>query len=218
MKIILRPALSSDSQALAELIYIAAQGHCQTSGYALSLGGSRAYQISQLEKLTRTKSKSWFHFSHFDVAEADAEVVACAAGFERAPADAEVDTALLEIGFSNADVEALHQRICEVYACFPPEPAGFWTIDHVAVLPSFRGKGLARALVVKAMDRGRARGFQHCLLDVFRGNVAARTLYESLGFRVAETFGEHVFPRLLDREAIERRKLTFAQSVATREI
>lgn len=204
MRIVLRPAVAGDSEGLAELIYMGAQSHCQTSGYALSLGGSRESQIKQIERLTRTKAQSWFYFCHFEVAETDGRVVASAAGFERIPTDAAVDIALREIGFSEAEVKALNRRIGEVYACFPVEPAGYWTIEHVAVLPAFRKKGLARAVTLRAMERGRALGFRHCPLDVFRGNVAVCALYESLGFRVTETFGEQVLPRRLDREGIER--------------
>jgi len=200
----LRPARPSDSDTLAELIYISAQSHCLTSGYNLSLGGSREEQIAQLEKLTRTKAPSWFHYGHIDVAEVGGRAVAQAAGFERRAADAAVDAALVEIGYSPAEIEALNQRIAAVYACYPPEPKNYWTIEHVGVLPEFRRQGLARAVVLCAMERGRKLGFRNCMLDEFKGNTAARALYESLGFRVTATFGEETLPKLLDREGIER--------------
>src|SRR5215472_14889790 len=147
MDAIFRTARRGDSAVLAELIYVAARAHYATSGYDLSLGGSRDDQIEQIENLTRTDARSWFHFSFFDVAEVKGRFVASVAGFERLATDPLVDRALLEIGFSQQEVDDLNQRIAPVYARFPAEPPGYWTIEHVAVLPEFRRAGLAGSLV-----------------------------------------------------------------------
>jgi ribosomal protein S18 acetylase RimI-like enzyme len=95
----------------------------------------------------------------------------------------------------------------KIYACFPPEPSGYWTLDHIAVLPAWRHQGLARRTIARALDRGRSQGFRLCKLDLFAGNVAARALYESLGFRWSDTFGASVLPEALGRDALERMTL-----------
>lgn len=52
-----------------------------------------------------------------------------------------------------------------------------------AVAPGFRGRGIGRALVLDSLDRGRALGFGVLQFNaVVAENVAARKLYESLGF------------------------------------
>ncbi len=57
-----------------------------------------------------------------------------------------------------------------------------WLIGNVAVLPEYRRRGIARQLVVAAIDLARVRGAACVILDVVEGNVPAFALYESLGF------------------------------------
>jgi ribosomal protein S18 acetylase RimI-like enzyme len=201
---ICRPATSDDAAVLAELIYLAGQSQYSNSAYDLSLGGSRNEQLNQIEKLTTTESRSWFHYLHFDVAEADGQVVAGAAGFDRITADENIPGALREIGWLEEAIANLDKRLEKVYACFPPEPSGYWTLDHIAVLPAWRHKGLARRTITRALERGRLQGCHHAKLDLFAGNIAALALYESLGFQWSETFGASVLPEMLGRDALER--------------
>jgi ribosomal protein S18 acetylase RimI-like enzyme len=57
-----------------------------------------------------------------------------------------------------------------------------WMVGNVAVLPNFRRRGIARQLVVTALDTIRAKGGDLVVLDVIAGNLPAHKLYESLGF------------------------------------
>jgi ribosomal protein S18 acetylase RimI-like enzyme len=57
-----------------------------------------------------------------------------------------------------------------------------WMVGNVAVLPNFRRRGIARQLVVTALDAIRAQGGDLVVLDVIAGNLPAHKLYESLGF------------------------------------
>jgi ribosomal protein S18 acetylase RimI-like enzyme len=50
------------------------------------------------------------------------------------------------------------------------------------VVPARRGQGLGRALMETAMDVARAEGADHMDLATSEGDIAARALYESLGF------------------------------------
>ncbi len=59
-----------------------------------------------------------------------------------------------------------------------------WEIGNVAVLPDYRRRGIARALVEAAIALARERGAKHVLLEVVEGNLPAGALYESLGFTV----------------------------------
>ena len=55
-------------------------------------------------------------------------------------------------------------------------------LAELYVVPAHRGHGLGRALMAGAIDRARARGADHMDLGTGETDVAARALYESLGF------------------------------------
>ncbi len=57
-----------------------------------------------------------------------------------------------------------------------------WEIGNVATHPDYRGKGLARQLVKRAIEHAREYGAEICVLDVRDDNQPAYKLYESLGF------------------------------------
>jgi ribosomal protein S18 acetylase RimI-like enzyme len=57
-----------------------------------------------------------------------------------------------------------------------------WYIANVAVLPHYRRRGIARALVEAAISLARAHHAEGVLLDVIAGNTPAYDLYASLGF------------------------------------
>jgi ribosomal-protein-alanine N-acetyltransferase len=65
-----------------------------------------------------------------------------------------------------------------------------WEIGHevhitnVAVHPSFRRRGVARAVLGSVLEDARRAGVELVFLEVRPTNVEAVTLYESLGFRV----------------------------------
>jgi ribosomal-protein-alanine N-acetyltransferase len=79
-------------------------------------------------------------------------------------------------------------------------------LGNIAVDAAWRRKGIARALVVAALDRARDRGIREVYLEVRRSNTAAQKLYRQLGFRqvgirhgyyVKPTEDAHVMRRLL---------------------
>jgi ribosomal-protein-alanine N-acetyltransferase len=52
----------------------------------------------------------------------------------------------------------------------------------LAVLPTFRRRGVARRLLASVVDRLAGAGCQRLLLEVAEDNAAARSLYGTLGF------------------------------------
>lgn len=54
---------------------------------------------------------------------------------------------------------------------------------NLAVIESVRHQGIARALVVQALERGVAEAAWRAVLEVRASNLAAHALYHSLGFR-----------------------------------
>jgi ribosomal protein S18 acetylase RimI-like enzyme len=67
-----------------------------------------------------------------------------------------------------------------------------WTPNEVAylaelyVVPDQRGHGLGRALMDAALDLARRRGADYMELNTAESDLAARALYESLGFSCRE--------------------------------
>ena len=55
-------------------------------------------------------------------------------------------------------------------------------LAELYVVPEHRGRGLGRALMEGAIEVARARGADHMDLGTSEDDIAARSLYESLGF------------------------------------
>ncbi len=64
---------------------------------------------------------------------------------------------------------------------------GRWVLANVAVLPEYRRRGIARALVTSAIDLAARRGGRELVLQVDQRSEHARRLYETLGFNVQTT-------------------------------
>ena len=60
-------------------------------------------------------------------------------------------------------------------------------INNVGVIPDHRGKGLGRALVLKALHGFAAAGWKRAALDVTADNQPAVELYKSIGFEIVRT-------------------------------
>jgi GNAT superfamily N-acetyltransferase len=55
-------------------------------------------------------------------------------------------------------------------------------LEELYVVPSRRGQGLGRALLEAAMDAARSEGAEQMELGTSEDDIAARALYESVGF------------------------------------
>jgi len=55
-------------------------------------------------------------------------------------------------------------------------------LEELYVVPERRGQGLGRALLEAAMEHARERGARHIDLNTSEEDVAARALYERMGF------------------------------------
>lgn len=60
-------------------------------------------------------------------------------------------------------------------------------IQNLAVHPDMRGRGIAKAIVGKAVEEFGANGCKHIYLEVRASNLAAIRLYEGFGFKPAGT-------------------------------
>jgi ribosomal protein S18 acetylase RimI-like enzyme len=68
--------------------------------------------------------------------------------------------------------------------------SGSWTISNVAVLPAYRGRGIAGRLVDAALLHMKSLGARYVLLQVRSDNLPAVALYRHRGFAIYETITE----------------------------
>jgi len=83
--------------------------------------------------------------------------------------------------------------ICAV-ALVARYPASDAFVAEVAVVPDWQGQGLGSALLDRALGTLAATGCEHAALGVTTGNLRARQLYLSRGFRRVDTFVSHYWP------------------------
>jgi [ribosomal protein S18]-alanine N-acetyltransferase len=117
-------------------------------------------------------------------------------------ADVDDVLALEEAAFTNPWTRAMYLAELEnpgVSYCFLARDASrqavgfcsFWRvldelhINNLAVLPDFRRRGIASALLAFVLQKGAEFGARRATLEVRRSNDAARALYERFGFAVA---------------------------------
>lgn len=70
---------------------------------------------------------------------------------------------------------------------YPPyvrsETAAFGYVAELYVVPTWRGRGVGRALIGAVGAHFRDQGHKHIMIGALAGNGDARTAYEALGFR-----------------------------------
>ncbi len=111
--------------------------------------------------------------------------------------DAEAAAALEAENFSepwsaNAFMEEIHKESSIYMVAYDEEAlvgtCGLVTsfdegeVLNVSVRKEYRRQGIALQLLQSLLEEGRQKGIRHFTLEVREGNVAARTLYEKLGF------------------------------------
>ena len=67
----------------------------------------------------------------------------------------------------------------------------------LAVLPEFRGKGIAKKLIAKAVSRAKARGCKKIFLLVQEDNAVAQSLYGGLGFACRGVLAEKLWGKTI---------------------
>jgi len=76
----------------------------------------------------------------------------------------------------------------------------------LAVLPEFRGRGIAKKLIAKAVSRANARGCREVFLLVREDNAAAQRLYAAIGFELRGALAEKMWGQRILLYAKELKK------------
>ncbi len=65
---------------------------------------------------------------------------------------------------------------------------GIWSIFEtaelmrIAVIPEFRGRGIAKDIMTAMIERAKSRGCERMMLEVRKSNISAQELYKKFGF------------------------------------
>ena len=189
IEIEIRPADRGDTRFLAWVIQEAARSHLEFGITDFMLPDARQ-RIDFLDAMSRTPTRSLFHFSRFLVAETGGRPVAALSGYDGAGPydlmDTSMEEAWSDLGRPAAELVEAQDRLHSILGALPDSPDDRWIIEFVATLPEFRGHGVVSRMIDEILDKGREQGFRKTQISCFIGNVKAQRVYERAGFEVVE--------------------------------
>ena len=191
MAMIVRRARREDADFLAWVMLFASRSHLNSGAWDLLVGTGESDCLEYLRRLAVSELRSLCHYESFWVAEVDGEPGAALSDFDRraggwALAGQVMSNVQRDLGWTEADLAASQERAAPVWACFLSDIGADWGIEHVATRPEYRRRGLAAALMNRALFEGRERGCQLAQITTFIGNDVAQSLYKRFGFRLSE--------------------------------
>lgn len=186
----IRPARLEDAGFIARNILSAQRGPLPRGWFDIALGWSEPECLAFVERVATADRQSWWHISRFIIAEVEGEPAAAlcalpAAGTRRTARSA-IEEAAGKTGLNASELAAIFQRGAYAAGCWVQGGEGDWLIEHVASLPSHRGRGLVQALIDHALAAGQAAGFRRASISFLIGNEPAERCYAKAGFAFAE--------------------------------
>ena len=85
-------------------------------------------------------------------------------------------------------------RVCGTYSLRPIPEERRLHLGRFGIAPDLRGRGLGRLMIAEAVRMAYAGGAEKLTLYVYDRNLAARRLYERLGFVPSPTGSRREFP------------------------
>lgn len=204
-----RPARPEDAPVLATLILQASRSHLPRGLWDLVAPGSEADRVELLTQLSEMEPRSSCHWTNFLVADLDHPCVAAQAGYDPGdpglvPLGAAIALAFEALGRSDGELAEALQRLEPYQRCVPEQVRGVWTIEWVATLPGYRGRGLARQLLEQMLEEGRRLGFRRAQVTTFIGNEEAEQAYLKAGFSIGAERRDQDFERLMGASGVVR--------------
>jgi translation initiation factor 4G len=108
------------------------------------------------------------------------------------------------LGWSESEMSEFGERMLSLGTPFPPTPDEHWVIEWVATVPEFRGRGIVNELMLRILERGRARGFKTAQIGYLLGNLPAQRAYERVGFTTVDEKRDPDFEAVLGCPGIAR--------------
>ena len=205
MNPLIRPATPDDISRVTQLMYLAAKSNVEVSIYDLMFPGSMEERMEKLSKLYMATTRSFYHYSHYLVAELEGEIAGSLCGYSELEAGGlMMREALVEIGIDRSEEMAMYERMRPFFHVNPTHPEDSWIIEHVAIFPEYRGNGLVLSLLERIMAKGYELGFRYAELGMLMGNLSAQRAYEKAGFIAAEEKTDPEFERIFGSPGMVR--------------
>jgi ribosomal protein S18 acetylase RimI-like enzyme len=182
----IRPAEPRDADFLGWVILAAARSHVAKGWFDIALARPEPQCLEYLKRLAVTEARSWWHYSRFHIAEVDGNRGAALCAFRAGDAYPLSAAAMVEVsksfGWDDAEQQAMWTRGAYVFTCTFEDHDDWWTIENVATLPEYRGRGLVGKLIDHVLAEGRRQALQNTQISFFIGNSAAERAYSKAGF------------------------------------
>jgi ribosomal protein S18 acetylase RimI-like enzyme len=204
----IRPARLEDADFIAWTILTAQRGHRPRGWFDITLNWPEPQCLAFVRRIATAQRQSWWHVSQFIIAELEGEPAAalCAlpAAGTRAAARSAIEEVATERGLDASELSAIWRRGAYAGNCWVQGGDGDWLLEHVATLPSHRGRGLVQALIDHALAAGKAAGFKRASISFLIGNEAAERCYAKAGFGFAEEKRDPAFEALTGAAGFRR--------------
>ena len=204
----IRPARPEDAGFIAWTILTAQRGHRPRGWFDITLNWPEPQCLAFVRRIATAQRQSWWHVSQFIIAELEGEPAAalCAlpAAGTRAAARSAIEEVAAERGLDASELSAIWRRGAYAANCWVQGGDGDWLLEHVAALPSHRGRGLVQALIDRALVAGKAAGFKRASISFLIGNEAAERCYAKAGFGFAEEKRDPAFEALTGAAGFRR--------------
>ncbi len=202
-----RPATADDSRFLGWAMFMAARGHMPRGWFDIVLQRPIEFSVAFCARLANAKARSWWHHSFFTVAEVDGTPAAAACAFaDDAPymvSSEAMAEASDRMRIGKAEQAELWPRGAFIMKATTGED-DCWTIENVATLPEFRGRGVARDLIAHMLTDMRKRGPRRAQISFLIGNTPAEHAYRACGFVFAEDKIDKDFEAIMGVPGIRR--------------
>ncbi|WP_159007673.1 GNAT family N-acetyltransferase [Bradyrhizobium sp. S69] len=204
----IRSASAEDGDFIARTILLAQRGQRPRGWFDITLGWPEPKVLSFVERIARARTRSWWHTSQFFIAEVDGNPAAALCALPAAGTSAAAQKAFAEVARDGAlrasELAAIVQRSGYSENCWVQGGEGDWMVEHVAALPSYRGRGLVQALIDHALAVGRAAGYRQASISFLIGNEVAERCYAKAGFAFAEEKRDPAFETLTGAPGFRR--------------
>lgn len=172
-KIIVRAAVQEDAPIVAQAVAMAIGDQVALRNYC---GDDYLAILTEIARETATQ----YSYNYALIAEVDGVVAGAIVGY---------DGALLGT-LREATFGVLRRTIGRIPTIADETEAGEYYLDSIALLPEFRGQGVARELITAFCNKAFAEGHNCVGLIVDFDNPKAEKLYTTLGF---ERVGTRIF-------------------------
>lgn len=201
----IRPARPDDAAFIARTVLAAQRGPLPRGWIDIALDRPEPDCLDFMTRLAVAQTKSWYHVTHFLIAEVEGRPAAALCALPASGTVAAARAAIEEVAAATGiDAASMVARGSYARNCWVQGGEGDWLIEHVATDPAYRGGGLAQALIARAVAEGKAAGYAQASITFVIGNDAAERCYTKAGFSFAEERRDAAFEALTGTPGFRR--------------